>query len=1097
METTSSAPPPEKDKATAKNRRELRTQNENAVRPTDEETRTLDGSLKKTSGFKAKLKTHLTAEHAPLLKKEVVLLKLDKYLDEIAAAIVDSKFAKPGDVWACVEVCSVLHQRYASFGGLIGAQVSKMFVGFEKALASAKDETLRVARLRVALRLLAEFVLVAAVPLSENTKALVATMRRLFNPTTDKDFANVQVAVPFCKTFQDVFFADNKLGEDSLVSDDTRIAIKQIMVDYFTAASKFLVRMHNYIKKAEVSNYEHAVARGEVSEERQERFQRALKTYEKLVTNCQSLALSLDQEMPDLPEPDSAANKLSIGISLAGSKEADDEEALAGGPWEDEESRSFYEDIIDLKDVVPSVLLGEKHEKPAAPTEAELEQLNSEILVADEPSSDTADESPKPEGDASMEDANPELDLEDDADEDEKAVPTTHSQQVLALFTALPNALSSEAIDKLAVEFCYVNTKGSRKRLIKALFEVPRQRLDILPYYARLIATLNPFIPEIATGVIALLERQFHFHQKKTDRTFVEEKIKVVRFMGELAKFKVPPLHMTYHFFKVMLENFTNHSIEAICSMLETCGRFLLKTPETSRPTGQVLDIIMKKKTALHLDTRLNLLIDNAFYQCNPPERTAIAQKVRPPLELYIRHLIYTDLSKKTSERVLKQLRKLNWHDPTTLAMVQKPFLKHWKIKSSNLHLLAFLAFELSRYYPDFGVLVVDACLEEIRVGLETNLFKFNSRRLASVRFLGEMYNYRLIDSGTVFDTLYYMLRFGYDNQFPEPNVSSPLDAPHDFFRVRLCCHLLETCGQCFDRGPLSLKLDEFLAFLQVYLHSKPRLSMDVEFLMIELFELVRPKAVLWKGYEEAVDAFNVLAVKHVALREEESGGVGAGMGVGQSEEEGEEEDGERGGREGDGGVGEEGVGEVEEGVVVQLPVDEVQEEEEEEEEEAAVVVHLPEQEVDAELEAEFDREFSKMMMDSLESRKGDKKMQAFDVAIPVKKGVVFQGAAGGGGEGAGKPGSEGVMFSFLTKKGNKQQMKSVELPQNSMFVLSTKQKKEAELEERKQLKKLVLGLDDRADDEDSALPMKPKAATINRRQFQHRPNVIPKSLFE
>jgi hypothetical protein len=39
---------------------------------------------------------------------------------------------------------------------------------------------------------------------------------------------------------------------------------------------------------------------------------------------------------------------------------------------------------------------------------------------------------------------------------------------------------------------------------------------------------------------------------------------------------------------------------------------------------------------------------------------------------------------------------------------------------------------------------------------------------------------------------------------------------PDDFFRIRLVCTLLDTCGMCFDRGTAKKKLDFFLTFFQV-----------------------------------------------------------------------------------------------------------------------------------------------------------------------------------------------------------------------------------------------------------------------------------------
>lgn len=50
----------------------------------------------------------------------------------------------------------------------------------------------------------------------------------------------------------------------------------------------------------------------------------------------------------------------------------------------------------------------------------------------------------------------------------------------------------------------------------------------------------------------------------------------------------------------------------------------------------------------------------------------------------------------------------------------------------------------------------------------------------------------------------------------PLPHQYSPIDMPDDFFRIRLVCVLLDTCGMCFDRGTQKKKLDAFLVFFQV-----------------------------------------------------------------------------------------------------------------------------------------------------------------------------------------------------------------------------------------------------------------------------------------
>lgn len=71
----------------------------------------------------------------------------------------------------------------------------------------------------------------------------------------------------------------------------------------------------------------------------------------------------------------------------------------------------------------------------------------------------------------------------------------------------------------------------------------------------------------------------------------------------------------------------------------------------------------MRKKAALHLDSRYATMIENAYYYSNPPEVKSEGRKVRPPIHEYIRRLLYKDLSKITTEKVLRQMRKLSWDD--------------------------------------------------------------------------------------------------------------------------------------------------------------------------------------------------------------------------------------------------------------------------------------------------------------------------------------------------------------------------------------------------------------------------------------------------
>lgn len=126
----------------------------------------------------------------------------------------------------------------------------------------------------------------------------------------------------------------------------------------------------------------------------------------------------------------------------------------------------------------------------------------------------------------------------DEAEQEEEQMTVEDKRNInpLALeriLERLPFALNRAAIDQIAVDFCFVNNKSSMKKLIKTIVNVPRQRLDLLPYYSRLVSTLNKCFPEIGDTIINELETEFHRLQKKGDQMLHEEKIKNIRFIGK------------------------------------------------------------------------------------------------------------------------------------------------------------------------------------------------------------------------------------------------------------------------------------------------------------------------------------------------------------------------------------------------------------------------------------------------------------------------------------------------------------------------------------------------------------------------------------
>ncbi|CAK9013098.1 unnamed protein product [Durusdinium trenchii] len=77
-----------------------------------------------------------------------------------------------------------------------------------------------------------------------------------------------------------------------------------------------------------------------------------------------------------------------------------------------------------------------------------------------------------------------------------------------------------------------------------------------------------------------------------------------------------------------------------------------------------------------------------------------------------------------------------------------------------HLSCVASLLSGLAKYRDAFVIDVIDSLLENIQVTLERNDFREMPLRVRQVKLVGELYNYRLVDSVLVFDSLYQCAGF-------------------------------------------------------------------------------------------------------------------------------------------------------------------------------------------------------------------------------------------------------------------------------------------------------------------------------------------------
>lgn len=1091
----------------------LRRNNQNPERPDANYLRTLDSSIKRNTTVIKKLKT-INDEQKDGLMDELKSVNLSKFVSEAVSYICEAKL-RSADIQAAVQVCSLLHQRYKDFSPCLIQGLLKVFVPGKSGDDLDTDKNSRAMKKRSTLKLLIELYFVGIV---EDASIFVNIIKDLTSLEHLKDREATQTNLSLLSSFVRqgrLFIGLRSHGHESYdeffkdlnVTADQKKFFKKALNSYYDAVSELLQSENASLRLMEAENAKVLSAKGELSDENTASYEKLRKSFDQLLRGVSSLAEAIDLQPPVMPD-DGNTTRVTTGTDVTPS--SGKEPSVLEPIWDDDDTKTFYESLPDLRAFVPAVLLGEAEQKlneqhakgreQSSESNAEQETEvhdNAQTSSATEDqlegkADDVAKDSEEKEKDKGKEaEKSKEKDLDRKTEKDKEKVRALDGGSLDNLLQRLPGCVSRDLIDQLTVEFCYLNSKASRKKLVRALFSVPRTSLELLPYYSRMIATLSSCMKDVPTMLLPMLEEEFNFLINKKDQINIETKIKNIRFIGELCKFKIAPAALVFSCLKACLDDFNHHNIDVACNLLETCGRFLYRSPETTIRMANMLEILMRLKNVKNLDPRHSTLVENAYYLCKPPERSARVSKVRPPLYQYIRKLLFSDLDKSSVEHVLRQLRKLPWVECQQYLV--KCFLKVHKGKYSQVHLIALLTAGLSRYHDDFAVAVVDEVLEEIRVGLELNDYAMQQRRLAHMRFLGELYSYKHIDSSVVFETLYLIIMFGHGTY--EQDV---LDPPEDCFRIRLIITLLQTCGHYFTRGSSKRKLDKFLLHFQRYIIMKGPLPLDIEFDIQDLFAELRPNMTRYSSIDELNSALAELEEHERAASVEKPESERHSDNESQKRQPHDDGRGSANGAEGNGKDHGEGADsesysdsgsigghEDEEDLLSEEKSNDASENEGDDEddgmpvgsdEDEGVEVRQKVVQVDPKEQEDFDRELKALLQESLESRKSEvRSRSSLNMKVPMN---VLEGSKDARAvesesgeetvdeEGGNAGGGSKVRVKVLMKKGHKQQTKQMFVPGDCSLVQSTKQQEAAELEEKQNIKRRILEYNEREEEE-------------------------------
>lgn len=603
----------------------------------------------------------------------------------------------------------------------------------------------------------------------------------------------------------------------------------------------------------------------------------------------------------------------------------------------------------------------------------------------------------------------------------------------------LETANSIKDVDDASLEFFKLGLMGkaSKNRLLKHFTgskDIGRARI-----YARFLKTCEPHLDDLKEQLIQYLDQGFRSQIYHNGLNF-----RNIMFFCEMIKFGLIREHVVFHKIRSLILNLTTpNNIEILSIFFEISGKYLLF--EHNKLMEEMLELLQLKRKSDKLTINNKMAISNLFLVLKPPSIKSIQSKTKTlkPEQAFLKTLVRNELNLNTMKQVHVILKHANIDDIDIAGTLRSLFTKPEKINYENIPALSHI---LKNMRPDFKIYVVDTILEEIVRGLEINDYRYNRIRVAHAKYIAEIHERRIVSISLIHDLLYKIVTFGHPFNNPTPSRMSDLDQPDDYFRVHLVCTILQNIE--LRATSVSEKLNIFLKYFDYYIFLKDApLPKDCEFMVVRTFEKFKFQRA--ENLKAAVDELNeVIAAKGVAP------GASNGNGGDDDEDDDDVEDDEDDDldnfeQEYDDAIDEElhnrelldadsNAAEDDEGTKLSYEAYERKLQEEEE----------------RKIEEALEKEFKKMVFESMNSTKVNK--TALDLPQNIK-GTKAEDLVGDSNEQS-KPMTNGkIPFTLVTKKGKNIATKSIALSTDVKFANNVVEEERRRKTQKEQINKYIL----------------------------------------
>ncbi|KAK6057228.1 hypothetical protein COOONC_05258 [Cooperia oncophora] len=325
--------------------------------------------------------------------------------------------------------------------------------------------------------------------------------------------------VPSPEGSEGISIEEGDMKVNEAITPEHRKVVNDLFSNYHTGLIRHLEKACAVMNVVQKKVKRHERTRGDATVEEKTELETARAEYERLKALAAELSSALGVPMVELKEEPSDNEEDEMAAMEM-------DKALAEGHvslWPDDESRLFYENLIDIKNIVPRSLYKESEERTIQENELktsvdDIDVMDSKLSlrsvkgkriwgIEKEEKEENTDEPYRPKTPPSPAQFNEDLTSAGDA-----SLITSEEMKQLAqkFFLNLDHLVNRDTTDQCALDFVSnLNTKSYRKKLVKVLYGVPSSRLDLLPFYARLVASLSPVMPDLTTELTTMLIKQF------------------------------------------------------------------------------------------------------------------------------------------------------------------------------------------------------------------------------------------------------------------------------------------------------------------------------------------------------------------------------------------------------------------------------------------------------------------------------------------------------------------------------------------------------------------------------------------------------------